>query len=170
MKKNQFMLLLCIFFLSSCSNNVWYYNGWYHKLDGYDSAEKKAKEMAMSIGNSFLYGTIEQNYSIWSYNIVNKVIVVYKYHKNDLISYQIYNYDCSFEWLKHYKPTEVSMYIFWNFPILDGIPIVYNSFQDKRLITADLNVSYNCYLQNDSIKNDFLKSLKDDIIRYNLVK
>ena len=163
--------ILFIFSFSHCSHKGHDTYDWYESLAGYQDALQFAKSNASILKNSFFYGEV-QYYSIWSYYSINDsiYIAVRKFHKKDLIFYRIYRYSGNLEWLKQFDEKKVRSTIFWNFPAGDDFPLAFNLKTNNKITTYDFYPDFNAFLANDTIANDFLRNLRNDIIKYNLIK
>lgn len=162
------ILFICTF--SHCSKWEYATYDWYESLTGYQDALQLARKNASIFGNSFVYGDIHY-YSIWSYYSINgkTYIIVYKFHKKNLVFYRICQYSGNLKWLKQFDERNVSSAIFWNFPAGDDFPLVFNLKTNIKITTYDFGLDFDSFL-NDPIENDFLKNLRNDMIKYNLTK
>ena len=83
--------------------------------------------------------------------------------------YRIYQYSGNLKWLKQFDERNVSSAIFWNFPAGDDFPLVFNLKTNIKITTYDFGLDFYSFLK-DPIENDFLKNLRNDMIKYNLTK
>ncbi len=170
------IILLCL--LLSCSStfrNVEFewmdYKQWYESMTGYSQAEQFAEKLAHLNGNSFFLGG-PAYYCIWTYRTIgNKCyLIVYKYSGHEIVFYRIFNYSNTTEWLTDFNKDKnvISLYIFRNFGVLDDYPLFYNYFVNENPIRDNLGMAYDAFIENDSIENEFLHTLRRDIIKYGL--
>ena len=163
--------VLIIYLFCHCSHRGHDTYIWYDSLTGYQDAVKFARNNASILDNSFFYGEIYL-YSIWSYYSINgsTYIIVYKFHEKNLISFRVYNYSGNIEWLKQFDEEKVSSTIFWKFPAGDDFPLAFNLKIGNKITTYNFYPDFYAFLANDTIENDFLRNLRNDIIKYNLIE
>lgn len=169
--------IILIYILSHCSHKNSYGQEWYsYYYNGYGKMVQFSKRMTRINGNSFLFGELVNHgciYSVWSYINIgeNNYLIIYKFRENgQILYYNVYNYRRPIDWLYQYNDSEVRYEVFRTCPILDGPPFYFSLLTQQRMTEYSLDMSLDMFLSNDTIANDFLRNLRNDIIKYNLIE
>lgn len=173
MRRKIYLLIVLVFSLFySCTTSTLNPSDYYLFMKGYNNVEQFSNKIAKLNGNSFFFGELGAIYSIWSYSSFNNVnfIVIYKYKGKDMVTYQVYKYNNDINWLKQFNEPEVSNVIFRNFAVLDGGAFYYNYIDNNHITKCYFNIALCSFLENDSIENIYLKTLRRDIIKYKLLE
>ena len=173
MRRKIYLLIVLVFSLFySCTTSTLNPSDYYLFMKGYNNVDQFSNKIAKLNGNSFFFGELGAIYSIWSYSSFNNVnfIVIYKYKGKDMVTYQVYKYNNDINWLKQFNEPEVSNVIFRNFAVLDGGAFYYNYIDNNRITKCYFNIALCSFLENDSIENIYLKTLRRDIIKYKLLE
>lgn len=176
--------VLFIYLFCRCSHKNSYGQEWYSEhYKGYNMAVGLSKNLTRLNGNSFLLGQYLYRqgvyqytyYSIWSYFTtgVENYLIIYKItDSGNILFYRIYHYNQPLKWIYQYNDSDIRHEVFRKFAILDGDPFYLSLLTQQKIVDYSLDMSLHIFNKGDTstIENDFLRNLRNDIIKYNLIE